>query len=105
MAFRVFQLCNALIRSGASKSLPARRRIHGENMPDHEQRLTRLEELNFFQEERLKELDAALTIQQDQLDKVEQQLADALALIRLLREKLADQPDDSLPPHFMPERY
>lgn len=74
-------------------------------MPDHEQRLTRLEELNFFQEERLKELDAALTIQQDQLDKVEQQLADALALIRLLREKLADQPDDSLPPHFMPERY
>lgn len=74
-------------------------------MPDHEQRLTRLEELNFFQEERLKELDAALTIQQDQLDKVEQQLADALALIRLLREKLTDQPDDSLPPHFMPERY
>lgn len=74
-------------------------------MPDHEQRLTRLEELNFFQEERLKELDAALTTQQDQLDKVEQQLADALALVRLLREKLADQPDDSLPPHFMPERY
>ena len=33
-------------------------------MPDLEQRLTRLEELNFFQEQRLKELDAALTAQQ-----------------------------------------
>ena len=74
-------------------------------MPDLEQRLTRLEELNFFQEQRLKELDAARTAQQSQLDTVEKELADALAVIRLLREKLSEQPDNSLPPHFMPERY
>ena len=56
-------------------------------------------------EQRLKELDAALTAQQSQLDTLEKELADALAVIRLLREKLAEQPDNSLPPHFMPERY
>ena len=31
--------------------------------------------------------------------------ANALAVIRLLREKLAEQPENTLPPHFMPERY
>lgn len=74
-------------------------------MPDPEQRLARLEELSFFQEEQLRQLNAALTAQQTQLDKVEQDLADALAVIRLLREKLAEQPENTLPPHFMPERY
>ena len=96
-------------------------------MADLEQRLTSLEETSFFQEQRLKELDAALTAQQSQLDTLEKELADALAVIRLLadadmkcsqaeladalavirllREKLAEQPDNSLPPHFMPERY
>ena len=44
-------------------------------------------------------------VQQTQLDKVERDLADALAVIRLLREKLAEQPENTLPPHFMPERY
>ena len=53
-----------------------------------EDRLTRLEELTFFQEERLKALDAALTAQQLQLDKLEQDFADATSVIRLLREKL-----------------
>ena len=33
-----------------------------------EDRLTRLEELTFFQEERIEKLDAALTAQQTQLD-------------------------------------
>lgn len=74
-------------------------------MPDAEVRLTRLEELSFFQEEQLKELNAALTAQQAQLDRLEQQLSDALAIIRLLRDKLADQPENAPPPHFMPERY
>ena len=68
-------------------------------------RLTRLEELTFFQEERLKALDAALTIQQKQLDKLEKDFADATSVIRLLREKLGDQPENSLPPHSMPERW
>lgn len=74
-------------------------------MLDAEERLTRLEELNFFQEEQLKELNAALTAQQGQLDRLEQQLSDALAMIRLLRDKSADQPENAPPPHFMPERY
>ena len=74
-------------------------------MSDVEIRLTRLEELSFFQEEQLKELNAALTAQQEQLDRLEQQMSDALVLLRLLRDKLADQPENAPPPHFMPERY
>ena len=68
-------------------------------------RLTRLEELTFFQEERLKELDAALTAQQKQLDKLEKDFADATSVIRQLREKTGDQPEITLPPHSMPERW
>ena len=56
-----------------------------------EARLAHLEETAFFQEERLRELDAALTAQQAQMDAMERQLADA--------------PEATLPPHFMPERY
>lgn len=68
-------------------------------------RLARLEETAFFQEERLRELDAALTAQQAQMDAMERQLADLRALTRALRDKLADAPEATLPPHFMPERY
>ena len=70
-----------------------------------EDRLTRLEELTFFQEERIEKLDAALTAQQMQLDNVEQELASARTVIRALRDKLAQQPENSLPPHSMPERW
>ncbi|ATD80241.1 MULTISPECIES: SlyX family protein [Desulfovibrio] len=70
-----------------------------------EDRLTRLEELTFFQEERIEKLDAALTAQQTQLDAVERELADARLVIRSLRDKLAQQPENTLPPHFMPERW
>ena len=55
-------------------------------MPLHctsdQDRLTRLEELTFFQEEKLKELDTALTAQQKQLDKLEKDFADATSVIR-----------------------
>lgn len=68
-------------------------------------RLTRLEELTFFQEERIRQLDAALTAQQMQLDKLEQAFSDATSVIRILREKLGDQPENTLPPHSMPERW
>ena len=47
-----------------------------------EDRLTRLEELTFFQEERIEKLDAALTAQQTQLDAVERELADARLVIQ-----------------------
>ena len=68
-------------------------------------RLTRLEELTFFQEEKLKELDTALTAQQKQLDKLEKDFAGAASVIRQLREKMGDQPEITLPPHSMPERW
>lgn len=70
-----------------------------------EDRLTRLEELTFFQEERLKALDVALAAQQKQLDKLEKDFADATSVIRQLREKIGDQPEITLPPHSMPERW
>lgn len=70
-----------------------------------EDRLTRLEELTFFQEERIEKLDAALTAQQMQLDNVGQELASARTVIRALRDKLSQQPENSLPPHSMPERW
>ena len=70
-----------------------------------EGRIARLEETAFFQEERLKELDSALTAQQAQLDAIERQLADLGALARSLRDKLADAPENALPPHSRPERY
>ena len=70
-----------------------------------EGRLARLEETAFFQEERLRELDSALTAQQAQLDAMERQLADLRSLARSLRDKLADAPENALPPHSVPERY
>ena len=70
-----------------------------------ENRLTRLEELTFFQEERIEKLDAALTAQQTQLDAVERELADARLVIRALRDKMAQQPENTLPPHIMQERW
>ena len=70
-----------------------------------EDRLTRREELTFFQEERIEKLDAALMAQQNQLDAVEQELASARTVIRALRDKMAEQPENGLPPHFMPERW
>ncbi|MCB6313934.1 SlyX family protein, partial [Gordonibacter pamelaeae] len=51
-------------------------------LTSEDDRLTRLEELTFFQEERIKALDAALTAQQLQLDKLEQDFSDATSVIR-----------------------
>lgn len=90
--------------------MPSRPTPAAAAMPDDiseaaEARLARLEETAFFQEERLRELDAALTAQQAQMDAMERQLADLRALVRSLRDKLADAPEATLPPHFMPERY
>ncbi|MDO5483393.1 MAG: SlyX family protein [Desulfovibrionaceae bacterium] len=74
-------------------------------MRDTEERLARLEEAHYFQENRLEALNAALTAQQEQLDRMEKQLSETRMLVRLLREKLDEDPENSLPPHFMPERY
>ena len=80
-------------------------------MENLEARLVRLEELTFFQEERLEALNAARTAQQRQLDAAEQRLADAVELVRLLRGQLDQMKaggapaGEELPPHYMPERY
>ena len=50
-------------------------------MADAEERLARLEEQAFFQEERLNALDVALTDQQRQMDQMARDLADALAAL------------------------
>ena len=63
-------------------------------MENHEERLIRLEELTFFQ-----------------VDAVEQQLAEAVDMLRALHGQMellkAGAPGsvEELPPHYMPERY
>lgn len=80
-------------------------------MESLEERLIRLEELTFFQEERLEALNAALSAQQRQLDTVENRLADAVELLRALRGQMdllrgnMAAGGEELPPHYMPERY
>lgn len=88
-----------------SRPTPAAAAMPGGISEAAEARLARLEETAFFQEERLRELDAALTAQQAQMDAMERQLAALRALARSLRDKLTDAPEATLPPHFMPERY
>lgn len=73
-----------------------------------EERLNRLEERVYFQEQELEALNGALVRQQAQLDEAEKRLADACLMIRVLRELLHQQgegPENALPPHYMPERY
>ncbi len=74
-------------------------------MRDSETRLISLEELTFFQEERIAALDATVTAQQLQMEKLEKELAEAVAAIRRLREQLREIPENALPPHSMPERW
>lgn len=80
-------------------------------MKELEARLIRLEELTFFQEERLEALNTALTAQQRQLDTVEARLDEATDLLRNLRGQLEllrghmAASGEELPPHYMPERY
>ena len=73
---------------------------------DQDERIIRLEELAYFQEKLLSQLNAALTGQQRQLDDLETRLArleeNATTLIDSLGQ---DAPANTLPPHYMPERY
>ena len=76
---------------------------------DQEERIIRLEELAYFQEERLRELNEALTAQQQQIDTLEHRLAETMELARNLLDQLGQNgngdPVNDLPPHYMPERY
>jgi len=71
-----------------------------------EEQIARLEEQAYFQEKLLAQLNEALTGQQKQIDQLEKRLA-ALEenMTAVLDAAFQDGPVNSLPPHYMPERY
>ncbi len=71
-----------------------------------EERIARLEELAYFQETLLTRLNEALTGQQKQLDMLEKRLNRLEEhLTELLEASEQQAPVNTLPPHYMPERY
>ncbi len=72
---------------------------------DMEERLTRLEEQIYFQEHTIQELNDVLFAQQRQLDAMQKTLTEMAERERKLLELVAEKPENSLPPHYMPERY
>lgn len=69
-----------------------------------EEQIARLEELAYFQEKLLSQLNEALTGQQKQLDMLEKRLAELEENVTDLMNA-QDGPVNTLPPHYMPERY
>ena len=69
-----------------------------------EEQIARLEELAYFQEKLLSQLNEALTGQQKQLDMLEKRLAELEENVTTLMNA-QDGPVNTLPPHYMPERY
>ena len=72
---------------------------------DMEERLARLEEQIYFQEHTIQELNDVLFAQQRQLDAMQKTLTEMAERERILLELVAEKPENSLPPHYMPERY
>ena len=72
---------------------------------DMEERLARLEEQIYFQEHTIQELNDVLFAQQRQLDAMQKTLTEMVERERKLLELVAEKPENSLPPHYMPERY
>jgi len=69
-------------------------------MPSTENRLARLEEQSYFQEQAIAELNQALTRQQFQLDEMEERLALAEERIAVLLPLLDDGGQSTPPPHY-----
>ncbi len=73
---------------------------------DIEEKLARLEEQAYFQEKLLSQLNEALTFQQTQIDMLEKKIAELEQNVEgLLETAPQDAPVNTLPPHYMPERY
>lgn len=72
---------------------------------DMEERLARLEEQIYFQEHTIQELNDVLFAQQRQMDAMQKTLTEMAERERKLLELVAEKPENSLPPHYMPERY
>lgn len=70
-----------------------------------EEQIARLEELAYFQEKLLSQLNEALIGQQKQIDALEKRLADVEENVTTLLDASQDGPANTLPPHYMPERY
>ena len=70
-----------------------------------EERLARLEEQLYFQEHTIQELNDVLFAQQRQLDAMQKTMTEMAERERKLLELVAEKPENSLPPHYMPERY
>ena len=70
-----------------------------------EEQIARLEELAYFQEKLLSQLNEALIGQQKQIDALEKRLADVEENVTTLLDTSQDGPVNTLPPHYMPERY
>ncbi len=70
-----------------------------------DERLSRLEETNFFQETTIAALNEALIRQQFQIDALEKRLAVSEERLRELQELLDDGGEAVVPPHSVPERY
>lgn len=84
-------------------------------MPDTkgaDSRLTRLEEISYFQEEQLKSLEKHLLAQQKQIDSLERGLEQLKAALGHLRDIMEMQKSESYksgieesPPHYLPEKW
>ena len=72
---------------------------------DMEERLARLEEQIYFQEHTIQELNDVLFAQQRQMDAMQKTLTEMAERERKILELVAEKPENSLPPHYMPERY
>lgn len=69
-----------------------------------EERISRLEEQNYFLEKRITELDEALRLQQEQIDRLQHGLEDAGAIMERMRglvEELSHTSAEAeVPPHY-----
>ena len=70
-----------------------------------EEQIARLEELAYFQEKLLSQLNEALTDQQKQIDALEKRVAELEENVTTLIDATKEGPVNTLPPHYMPERY
>jgi uncharacterized coiled-coil protein SlyX len=74
--------------------------FHGEHMLSTEDRLARLEEQNYFQEQLLAELNQELTRRQARIEGLEKRLALAEKRITALLPLLEESGHSALPPHY-----
>ena len=72
---------------------------------DTEARLARLEEQLYFQETALQELSDTVFTQQRQIDTMQKLLDQMNEQEQKLLNMVEEKPENTLPPHYMPERY